>query len=228
MSAEPASRGNGAACSDFADELQRLSAAAEAPSPGPELHLVTFALDHEEFGIPIGQVREVIRVAEITRVPQARPHVRGVTNLRGRILAVVEIRTRMGLTPAEITPESRVVVVGVHERTLGILVDGVSQVIKVPANTVAPAPEEVLSPDADYITGVARWNSRLIILLDLEKVLLLDRVAHARTDGYDNGKPPRAERSRTGPSAARSSAASRWCLLLTGLLGWQALQGSSG
>ncbi len=158
---------------DFADELQRLSAATEAPSPGPELHLVTFALDQEVFGIPIAQVREVIRVAEITRVPQARPHVRGVTNLRGRVLAVVEIRTRMGLTPAEITPQSRVVVVGVHDRTLGILVDSVSQVVKVPATTVAPAPDEVLSPGADYISGVARWNSRLIILLDLEKVLLL-------------------------------------------------------
>jgi purine-binding chemotaxis protein CheW len=109
----------------------------------------------------------------VTRVPQARRHVRGVTNLRGRILAVVEIRTRMGLTPAEITPRSRIIVVGVHERTLGILVDGVSQVVKVPANTVAPAPEEVLSSNADYITGVARRDSRLIILLDLERLLLL-------------------------------------------------------
>ena len=157
----------------FADELQRQSAATEAPRPSPELHLVTFALDREEFGIPIEQVREVIRVGEITRVPQARLHVRGVTNLRGRVLAVVEIRTRMGLPAAEITPRSRVVVVGVHDRILGILVDGVSQVVKVPADTVAPAPEEVLSPGTDYITGVARWNSRLIMLLDLEKVLLL-------------------------------------------------------
>lgn len=157
----------------FADELQRLSAATEAPRPGPVLHLVTFVLDGEEFGIPIGQVREVIRVTEITRVPQARQHVRGVTNLRGRVLAVIEIRSRMGLAPAEITPRSRVVVVGVHDRTLGILVDGVSQVVKVPAETVAPAPQEVLSPGVDYITGVARWDSRLIILLDLEKVLLL-------------------------------------------------------
>jgi purine-binding chemotaxis protein CheW len=158
---------------NFADELQRLSSSTEVVAPTPELHLVTFALDREEFGIPIGQVREVIRVGEITRVPQARPHVRGVTNLRGRILAVVEIRTRMGLPIAEITPRSRVVVVGVHDRVLGILVDSVSQVVKVPITTVAPAPEEVLTPGVDYITGVARWNSRLIILLDLEKVLLL-------------------------------------------------------
>jgi purine-binding chemotaxis protein CheW len=172
VSATPA-RGRADDLLQFADELQQLTSSAEAPSVGPELHLVTFALDGEEFGIPIGQVREVIRVTEITRVPQARQHVRGVTNLRGRILAVVEIRTRMGLSRAEITPGSRIVVVGVHDRTLGILVDGVSQVVKVPAKTVALAPEEVLSASADYITGVARWNSRLIILLDLEKLLLL-------------------------------------------------------
>jgi purine-binding chemotaxis protein CheW len=158
---------------NFADELQRLSSRDEAAVPVPELHLVTFALDREEFGVPIQQVREVIRVTDVTRVPQARPHVRGVTNLRGRILAVVEIRTRMGLPPAEITPRSRIMVVGVQDRTLGILVDGVSQVVKVPTPTITPAPEEVLRPGADYITGVARWNSRLIILLDLEKVLLL-------------------------------------------------------
>jgi purine-binding chemotaxis protein CheW len=158
---------------DYADQLQRQAPALEAEPPSPELHLVTFALDREEFGIPIGQVREVVRVSDITRVPQARPHVRGVTNLRGRILAVVEIRTRMGLSAAEITPRSRVMVVGLRERVLGILVDGVSQVLKVPAATVTAAPQEVVSPGTDYITGVARWNSRLIILLDLEKVLQL-------------------------------------------------------
>ncbi|MFL5403844.1 MAG: chemotaxis protein CheW [Gemmatimonadales bacterium] len=170
-SPQPKSRADGLL--QFADELRRQERAPEAPSPSSMLHLVTFALDREEFGIPIEQVREVIRVGDITRVPQARSHVRGVTNLRGRILAVVEIRTRMGLTPAEITPRSRVVVVGAHDRVLGILVDAVTQVVKVPAESVAPAPEEILSPGTDYITGVARWNSRLIVLLDLEKVLLL-------------------------------------------------------
>ncbi len=172
MSAAP-ERSKSGSLLDFADELQRQAPAVEAQPQGPELHLVTFALDREEFGIPIEQVREVIRVSDITRVPQARPHIRGVTNLRGRVLAVIEIRSRMGLPPAAITPRSRVVVIGIRERMLGILVDGVSQVVKVPTASVTPAPEEVMSPGTDYITGVARWNSRLIILLDLEKVLQL-------------------------------------------------------
>lgn len=158
---------------DYAEQLHRQAPPVEAQTPDPELHLVTFALDREEFGIPIGQVREVIRVSDITRVPQARAHVRGVTNLRGRVLAVIEIRTRMGLPAAEITPRSRVVIIGIRDRMLGILVDGVSQVVKVPTSVVTPPPEEVVAPGTDYITGVARWNSRLIILLDLEKVLQL-------------------------------------------------------
>jgi purine-binding chemotaxis protein CheW len=157
----------------FADELQGMVAPIEAQRPVPELHLVTFALDREEFGVPIQQVREVIRAGEITRVPQARRHIRGVTNLRGRVLAVVELRSRLGLPAGVITPLSRIIVLGVHDRMLGVLVDRVSQVVKVPTTTVAPAPEEVLTPDTDYITGVARCNTRLIVLLDMEKLLLL-------------------------------------------------------
>lgn len=157
----------------FADAMQT-AAATETPAPGPELHLLTFVLDREEFGVPVTQVREVIRVTEISRVPQAPAHVRGVTNLRGRILAVVETRTRLGLEPVALTPASRILVVELHGRVLGLLVDRVSQVTKLPVESVAPAPEEVVSAETDYITGVARWDSRLIILLDLEKVLLLN------------------------------------------------------
>ena len=158
----------------FADAVDRQAAAGEAaPAPGGELHLVTFSLDREEYGIPVTQVREVIRVADITRVPQAPAHVRGVTNLRGRILPVVELRSRLGLEPATTTPRSRIVVVEVADRVLGLLVDAVLQVAKVPADTVAPPPEEILSADSGYLGGVARWNGRLIILLELEQALLL-------------------------------------------------------
>jgi purine-binding chemotaxis protein CheW len=155
----------------FADALPA-QAAGIADAPAPMLHLLTFALDREEFGIPVRQVREVIRVNAITRVPQVPAHVRGVTNLRGRILAVVEIRTRLGLAEATITPASRIVVVEVMGRALGLLVDRVSQVMKVPVESVAPPPEEVVTAETDFLTGVARWDSRLIMLLDLDKVLL--------------------------------------------------------
>ncbi len=155
----------------FADSLP--AEAVDVAAPAATLHLLTFTLDREEFGIPVTQVREVIRVDGITRVPQVPAHVRGVTNLRGRILAVVEIRTRLGLTPGVVTPASRIVVVEVMGRALGLLVDRVSQVTKVPVDSVAPPPEEVVSAETDFLTGVARWDSRLIMLLDLDKVLLL-------------------------------------------------------
>ena len=156
----------------FADGVAR-DAEPPAPAPAGELHLVTFALAGEEFGIPVTQVREVIRVGEITRVPQAPPHVRGVTNLRGRILPVVDLRSRLALEPAAPTPRSRIVVVEVADRVLGLLVDAVLQVAKVPLESVAPPPEEVRTADSEYLRGVARWNGRLIILLELEKALLL-------------------------------------------------------
>ncbi len=157
----------------FADTMSREAVPAPAPVDGGELHLITFGLDREEYGIKVGQVREVIRVTEITRVPQSPAHVRGVTNLRGRILPVVEIRTRLGLEAGVVTQRSRIIVVEVHDRVLGILVDAVLQVAKVPLDTVTPPPEEVVTPQTDYINGVAHWSGRLIILLELEKVLLL-------------------------------------------------------
>ncbi len=158
----------------FADTMSREAVPAPAPVDGGELHLITFGLDREEYGIKVGQVREVIRVTEITRVPQSPAHVRGVTNLRGRILPVVEIRTRLGLEAGVVTQRSRIIVVEVHDRVLGILVDAVLQVAKVPLDTVTPPPEEVVTPQTDYINGVAHWSGRLIILLELEKVLLQD------------------------------------------------------
>ena len=158
----------------FADELGA-ARPAEAVAPVPELHLVTFTLDREAYGVPVQRVREVIRVGEITRVPQAPEHVRGVTNLRGRILPVVELRTRLGLTPASLTPRSRVVVTEAHGRILGLLVDAVLQVTRIPADTVQPPPDDIRTPEADWLAGVARRPDRLLILLDLDAVLLLQR-----------------------------------------------------
>jgi purine-binding chemotaxis protein CheW len=157
----------------FADDVARQQAAVSAPAPDPELHLVTFRLEREAFAVPIDRVREVVRVTDVTRVPEAPPHIRGVTNLRGKVLPVVELRTRLGLSPAVITPSSRILVVEAHNRVLGLLVDGVSRVVKVPSSSVVPPPDEVLSERTDYIPGVARMGETLLILLDLDRALLL-------------------------------------------------------
>jgi len=163
---------------EFADAVAVSDVLAPVAPAAPPLHLVTFMLDREEFGVPIGRVREVLRVGDITRVPEAPPHIRGVTSVRGRILPVVEIRSRLGLAGlGEPDVRARLVVVEAHGRVLGLLVDAVNQVVRVPAESVLEPPAEVVGAQTDYVTGIGRLDTRLIILLDLDRALLLADTA---------------------------------------------------
>jgi purine-binding chemotaxis protein CheW len=157
----------------FADEFG-VAVAPAGPAPEKELHLVVFRIEREEYAVPIGQVREVVRVGDITRVPHAPPHIRGVMNLRGRILPIMELRTRLGVDAVELTSRSRVVVVDVSKRMVGLLVDSVGQVTRVGESRVTVPPEEVRSAAGEAVTGVARVGERLLLLLDLERVLRSD------------------------------------------------------
>jgi purine-binding chemotaxis protein CheW len=154
---------------DFAAQLE--SAPAAPVEVEREHHLVVFRLDKEEYAVPISLVREVVRVADLTRVPHAPAHIRGVMNLRGRILPIVEIRSRLDLPPAELSPSSRVVVVEIAGRVVGLLVDAVGQVARVGERLIAAPPEEVRGAAGEAITGVARIGNRLLVLLDLNRVL---------------------------------------------------------
>jgi purine-binding chemotaxis protein CheW len=142
---------------------------------GLELHLVTFTLG-EEYGVPIHQVQEIIRVGGITIVPNSPSYMEGVINLRGRVLPVLNLRKRLKLPQKDAGKTSRIVVAEVGEKVIGLLVDGVSHVVKVAAECVEAAPEEVLEVDTDYITGVGKLNNRLIILLDLERLLKRENI----------------------------------------------------
>jgi purine-binding chemotaxis protein CheW len=157
----------------FADQLaagQKARGAAEAVE---ERTYVAFRLDREEYGLPVGSVREVLRVGEVTRVPQAPPHIRGVTNVRGSILPVVEIRTRVGLGPLDPGPSARIVVLEVGERALGLLVDRVTNVEKIRVSQIVPPPAEIVTARTDYVVGVARRPGGLLILLDPAKTLVV-------------------------------------------------------
>jgi purine-binding chemotaxis protein CheW len=156
----------------FSAPAQQQRAAAEATE-----HLATFFLAREEYGVDVKQVQEIRRVAEITSVPRAPEFVRGVINLRGRILPVLDLRRRLGLGEVVVDRASRIVVVRVKERLLGLLVDGASQVLKIPVSRVEPAPEEVVQKGGDYIRGVAKLDDRLIILVDLERLLATELAA---------------------------------------------------
>src|SRR6266511_662351 len=139
----------------------------ELPSSG----LAADILDREEYGVEVRLVQEIRRVSEITVVPRAPEFVRGVINLRGRILPVVDLKKKLGLGEVAIGKASRIVVVRLRDRLLGLLVDGASQVLKVPLSRIEPPPDEVLNKGGDTIRGVAKLETRLVILLDLPKVL---------------------------------------------------------
>ena len=158
------------------DAQQKLDCVAEqaARREGEVVfHLVTFHLLREEFGIEIGSVQEIIRATDITPVPVAPSHVRGVINLRGKIIPVVDLRKRLSLPVADVSDAQRIIVVELGEKRIGMLVDSVSQVIKVPAGVVEEIPEEATSIDENYIKGVGKLDSHLIIILDLNRSLLL-------------------------------------------------------
>jgi purine-binding chemotaxis protein CheW len=137
-------------------------------------HLATFFLGREEYGVDVRLVQEIIRVSEITQVPRAPEFIKGVINLRGRIIPVVDLKRKLGLGDVEVARQSRIVVVKIKERLIGLLVDGASQVLKVPISTIEAAPDEVTEIDTTAIRGVAKLTGRLIILMDLNKTLALE------------------------------------------------------
>jgi purine-binding chemotaxis protein CheW len=162
----------------FADavmaDAQRDQTIAE---PEHQEHLVTFFVQREEYGVPVLRSREIVRVGEITRIPEAPVHIRGVFNLRGRILPVVDLATRLGLGPSAVTPRSRLLLVEAHGRVFALLIDAASRMSHVPASALRPPPSDVLSARTDYVTAVAQQGNRLIIMLDLDRVLLLHPAA---------------------------------------------------
>lgn len=135
------------------------------------MKFVTFYLGEEEYALPIAQVQEINRVIEITRVPNSPEHVMGVINLRGKIVPVIELKHRLKLDQTEITKESRIVVVEVGPKVLGLMVDRVSQVLNIASEQIEDPPEEVVQVDENYIKGVGKIDDRMIIMLDLGQII---------------------------------------------------------
>ena len=136
---------------------------------GDIYQLVTFSIGSEEFGVDILKV--IIRTMEITKVPKAPEFVEGVINLRGTVIPIIDLRRRFGLEPKAGDTSTRIIVIEINGMTVGFVVDSVSEVLRIPANTVEPAPAVVSGLDSDYISGVGKLEDRLLILLDLDKLL---------------------------------------------------------
>ncbi len=140
---------------------------------GEMVQLVNFRLREEEIGVDVASVREITRVGDITHIPEAPSFIRGVTNLRGQIIAVIDLAKQFGFPPRdELSDSARIVITEVKGQTVGMLVDEVPEVLKIPVENIEPTPELVQSGvEKQYIKGVAKLENRLIVLLDLEKVL---------------------------------------------------------
>ncbi len=160
---------------DFADSVVEddvNKTAAEAVAARLETW-VTFRLAGEVFALPVTAAREILRVSTITRVPHAPHTVRGIINMRGRVVPVVDFRVRLGLPEATVSPKSRILITSTRNRLLGLLVDEVEQVLSLDLNAVTPAPSDVMTERSEYIIGVCHLDNRLLILLDVERVLLV-------------------------------------------------------
>ena len=142
-----------------------------------EKQLVIFDLAEETYGVDIGSVREIIRIQEITKVPRTPEFVEGVINLRGKVIPVIDLRKRFGFGQADATKDTRIVVVDIGDNDIGVVVDAVTEVLRLAADAVEPPTGLITTTDSDYLLGIAKLESRLIILLDLQKALLnLDLV----------------------------------------------------
>ncbi len=135
-----------------------------------EQQLVVFDLAAESYGVDINVVQSIIQMQEITRIPRTPEFVDGVINLRGKIIPVVDSRKRFGLAEGERNSDNRIVVASIGGQDIGMVVDAVSEVLRIPMDAIEPPSSLITSQDSDYIRGIAKVEDRLVILLDLERV----------------------------------------------------------
>jgi purine-binding chemotaxis protein CheW len=141
-----------------------------------EKQLVIFELGNENFGIEIASVEGIVKLQEITKIPQAPAYFEGITNLRGSVLPVIDLHRRFGMPEQERTSETRIVVANVDGVKTGMIVSAVSEVLTIEDNVIEPPPPMASNVNSSFIIGVAKIDNRLVILLDLAKILSTEEV----------------------------------------------------
>ena len=167
-----------------------------------ETHIVGFKVGRETYGIPITALHEIVRVPEITAVPDAPAYLEGVINLRGKIVSVVDLRKRFGKLSTTLDRHSRILVVEHRGRLAGMIVDSASEVLKIPESEIEAAPAVMQEGGLDCVTGLAKYQGRLIILLDLRKVLTARELGN-ETEATD------AAAAASSKAGAQSAAAGK-------------------
>lgn len=146
--------------------------------------IIAFKLGEEEYGVEVSQIQEIVKLRDITRVPKAPYYIRGVMNLRGNVIPVIDLRKRFSLPSKETTDQTRIIVFDIKGVKFGIMVDAVSEVIRLPRENIEPPPPIAMGGiESSYIRGVGKLQNKLIILLDLEKALNLEELVAEESRG---------------------------------------------
>ena len=144
------------------------------------LKVIVFQLKDEEYGVPVNQVRSIEKIQHITRVPRTDSFVKGVINLRGVVTPLIDLRSRFGLSETDYTDSTRMIIVTLEDMEVGLIVDAANDVIDISNSAIEPPPEVVGAIQAAYINGVAKIDKRLLILLNLDKVLRMKKINHTK------------------------------------------------
>lgn len=188
----------------FEDTIEKESSSSSEES----LQLVNFELSGEEFGVDIMQVSEIIPISKITRIPQAPECVKGLINLRGKIVVVIDLNRRLGFSPRESDSLSKIIIVKVKDTTIGMLVNSVNGILKLPLSSIESTPDMIKSKiNSEYLTGVGKAGNRLLILLNLSRVLgeeEVDELNQLSSSSSSSSSPS----SPSSPSLSSSSSPS--------------------
>ncbi len=141
---------------------------------------VGFEIDGQQYAFRIEQIQEIVILDQVTQTPQVADHVEGVSNLRGSIIPIINLRRLLGLEPKAADSETRTIVVNVGQKLMGCTVDTVTQVIRIKDDDIQPAPETVTADGAKYISGFAKLNERLVIVLDIDELLHPAKLEQSR------------------------------------------------
>jgi len=150
--------------------------AADEITDSEVMQLVSFMLDEVEYGVDILRVHEILRYPDITRLPNTPDFIQGVINLRGNVIPVVDVRIRFGFPKGDITDLTRIIVVETGGKQVGLLVDNVYQVVRIPLTSIDPPSELITGVSEDFITGIGRLKDRLIVILNMSLSMFLEET----------------------------------------------------
>ena len=173
----------------------------------PQVQLVTFRVGGEEFGLDVFQVHEILRYSEPTPMPKAPAFVEGVLDVRGALIPVVDLRKRFELHEVAYGDDTRIILVDFQGERLGLIVDEVSEVLRVPETAVQPPPQYVRGLAAEFIRGIVRMENRLVVLLDLERILSSQERMQLVFSGLSGGGEAEAEPAAAGKASGKKGKA---------------------